>query len=294
MRARAGAAFDPDTPDEAGVARVWAGASSHDPEAIQFEVTADRATELLCTDGAGACARGFDTMLPVSLLDGKDRVVHVYSVDSWVSGADAEMTASPVSVSCPVFSMAGRVKRRIAGEGAAEAWRLSPFFDELDVVPRDVADVPESAALPGAPELIASEDGSAFWILDGAALRPISEDAMFAFRLDAADATVWGDAKLDRTFEGRPWPSRPVMVRGEGEAVFLLDNAGTPGHFFGASGAEDPGDFSKSAAACGCRSAPGGGESGGGALAVLGVVGLFLAGGRRRVHRGRTTRASVR
>lgn len=287
-----GASFDPDTPDLPNAVRVSVGGTWDDPAAVQLDVPADRSTDALCDEGAATCARGFDSMLPIALLDGKSRDVHVYALDTWVDGALVELEQSPASVSCDLFSTEKRVRRLVEGDPVAAEWGFSLPIDQLELTPEETAALPEGNALPRKPRLVASEDGSARWILDLAALRPISEDAMFAFRLDPAQADVWSDDEVAVTPVGPAWPSRPAVARGEGATLYLLDHASGVGPVGGLlDGESDP--EPAAAAGCLCRGAPGAVGAPGGAAAIA-VIGLVSAWMRRRRHRGITRAPLVR
>jgi murein DD-endopeptidase MepM/ murein hydrolase activator NlpD len=288
-RAR-GASFDPDTPDAPGRVLVSVGGTWDAADAVQFEAPADRSTDMLCDDGEATCARGFDTLLPIALLDGKSRDVHVYALDTWVGGAPVEIGQSPAAVPCGVFSTEKKVRRRIQADQIAEEWGFSLFFDQL-LVPPEVTDaLPEGKPLPRRPQLVASEDGSEHWIHDLAVLRPISEAAMFAFRLDPAAAQVWPASKVELVTKGPAWPERPAIARGAGATFYLLEDAAgleVQGGLLGgeeeevAPSTEPEGDV----AACACRAPVGQAGAAGGALggAAIGLVSAWFS--RRRRNR---------
>jgi MYXO-CTERM domain-containing protein len=253
-----GAARDPDAASEPTDLIVSAGGPWDDVSAVRFGATADRPSAALC-DGAATCAHGFDEMLPVLLLDGKDRDVHVYAVDTGADGAPVELAKSPAAVACAAFSTKDRQRRLIDGDALFETWEFSLFFDQLPLAIDDVEDLTKGKPLPAEPQLIASEDGSAHWIFDGAERRAISDDAMFAFRLDPASAEVWSAAQVSGAEEGLPWPSRPVLVQGKGKALYLLDvgpdtpaPTGGVGSAGGGGGGGEGGSGSGGSAPVGC------------------------------------------
>lgn len=279
-----GASFDPDTPEAPGEVHVSVGGAWGDAAAIGFDVLADRPTDALCDEGASTCARGFDTPLPISLLDGEERDVHVYALDTWVDGAPVELAQSPASVWCPAFSTAGRVRRLVGGEAVAAAWGLSTFLDLLPMSPGETEALPEGEPLPRGPRLVAPEDGSAHFLHDGSALRPISVDAMRALRLDPAQAEVWSGGELALVPRGPAWPRRPVVARGQGGALYLLDDPQGIDAHGGLEKQDDGAGLSAEAPACVFRDGSSEAGAAGGALATAGI-GLASVWIRRRRRR---------
>jgi hypothetical protein len=286
-----GASFDPDTPDLPNDVHVSIGGTWDDAAAIGFDVRADRPTGALCDDGAATCARGFDTMLPIALLDGEERDLHLYALDTWVDGALGTIEQSPVSVSCAAFSHEGRVRRLVDGDDVSGGWGLSPFFDELPLSPDETEALVEGRPLPRAPKLVASPDGAAHFIHDISVLRPISDEAMFMFRLDPGQAEVWSEAAIGLVPRGPAWPRRPAIARGKGGIVYLLDelkNIGIHGEQV-AIGAD--GGSAQDAASCaigGGSAGPGSAGSGSAGVLAGAVFGLVFAGIRRRRFRSHT------
>jgi len=284
-RAR-GASRDLNTPDEPNDVNVSIDGTYDDLKAIRFDVTADRPTDALCEDGAAPCAHGFDTLLPVRILDGQAHEVHVVARDSSDEGAPVELGGSPQTLECAAFSTKDRVRREIEGEDSLSQWGFSLFFDQLPVAEEDVASLGEGPAWPADPVLVASEDGAEHWVHDGPVLRPISDDAMFAFRFELEDAEVWSGEQRNALKPGRPWPARPVLVAGKGADTFYVLDGATDvpllpgdGSGGGGGGGGDPGESGPEGCACRTTQAPSG--PGGGALAVA-ILGLVAARMRRR------------
>jgi murein DD-endopeptidase MepM/ murein hydrolase activator NlpD len=286
-----GTSFDPDTPDLPSDVHVSIGGTWSDAAAVGVDVRADRATSTLCGEGVPSCARGFDTMLPIALLDGEPRDVHVYALDTWLEGAPAELAKSPAGVSCEAFSIEGRV-RRLVGDHLSAEWGLSLFFDQLPMSPEEIEALPEGEPLPREPSLVAAEDGSARWVHDQEVLRPISDDAMFMFRLDPARARVWSREQLDLVTKGRPWPSRPALARGPSDAFYLLDDPEEEEIDTQEVGPDVGEGATCDTAFCSYGGASGGSGAGGAGLAA--VSGLVSAWIRRRRHRSVTSDARVR
>lgn len=274
-----GASLDPDTPAAPNDVRLSVGGPSDDPNALGFDVPADRATSLLCDGGAASCDRGFDTMLPISLLDGKTRDLHVYALDTTLDGVEVELEQSPATVTCDLFSTEGLARRALPGD--AGAWGFDLFFDELPIAPDEAAALTKSIPLPDKPVLVTSEDGASHWIDDDEGLRPIDEPAMWMFRLDPAQAEVWTAAEVSARPEGAPWPSRPAIIHGDDGALYLLDHA-PPGET--PLDADPEPEPEAATAACGCRAAGGPAEAAGALSAA--AMGLVVGLRRRRRHRG--------
>lgn len=288
-----GASRDVDTPDVPNDVRVAIGGAWDEPGVFSFDVGADRPSEALCGEAGAPCAHGFDAFLPVSLLDGNARDLHVYALSTIEGVAPVELTGSSASVACELFSLKGRGLRAVEGDGVFEKWGFSLLFDQLLVSPAQVGKLPEGDALPADPLLVASEDGTELWVQDGDELRAISADAAFAFRLDVASAEVWSDAERAAAKVGEPWPARPVLVRGEGEELFLLDvGVESPGPGPGDEDDEEDPTAEAKAASCACRTTSGTSSPVGAGLAAAAAV-LGLARIRSRRARRRTRGGSV-
>lgn len=283
-----GAAFDPDAPDAPSDVRISIGGAWDDPGAFSFDVAADRPTDLLCGEGGAPCGRGFDAFLPVSLLDGQARELHLYAVGDAQGAPLVELVGSPAAVACEVYPTKDKARRPVDA-ASMEAWGFSLLFDQLPAPPAEVDRLAKGEPLPASPRLVASPDG-ALHVADGDLLRAITEDAALAFRIDPASAELWSDADLDAAELGEPWPARPVLVRGEDQALHLLD-AGARIPIDPGKKDEEPGPKAEqedTAVSCTCRSTPG-------APAPIGALAVAIASGLAlwRIRSRRAPRRAV-
>jgi murein DD-endopeptidase MepM/ murein hydrolase activator NlpD len=289
-----GASRDSDTPDEPNDVSVSISGTAKDPTEIGFVVTADRATDALCEEGSTPCPHGFDTKLPVSLLDGSHRKVSVRALDTWVADSDVELAGSPETVTCSAFQTAGRVRRRIDDE-SMKSWGFDPFFDEFPLSAEAAEALPEANEVPSSPQLVTrqsiAQPEDALWIVDGTRLRPVSEDALFMFGLDVANAEPWSDEQRGELSNGFSWPYRPVIVRGADGTGYLLDVDISPESVVPRAPQAESDPDADGGGGCACRAA---------ALPVrnagtVAVIALGLAALRlRRRSRGATSQRRVR
>ncbi|MBE7482459.1 MAG: MYXO-CTERM sorting domain-containing protein [Polyangiaceae bacterium] len=188
-------------------------------------------------------------------------------------------------------------------------WGFSEFWDVMPVADTALAAITEDAALPDNPLLVQSDDGSPeVWVIDGEVRRHVPDPAAFdTWGFDSAAIVKWAAKDLEALPVGPKLRSRPVLVRGSGSEIYLMDDAlpkpapagsgGSGGT--GGSGAIDPsgGSGSKTAAGpgqktkvlsedaeggCACRTTGSAPSSGFGALALLGLG--LVAARRRRVR----------
>ncbi|MBK8259454.1 MAG: M23 family metallopeptidase [Polyangiaceae bacterium] len=277
-----GAAADADTPDEPADVHISVGGPAGEKDVLGFDVKANLSSGLYCAEGEETCTHGFDSMLPVRLLDGANREVYVYAKDTWGGSDLAPLAGSPKTVTCLAFSTDGKVRRKVAGD--AQAWAFDTFFDEWPIRPQEIDDLPSGRDLPSEPKLVTSADAADFWMFDGVMLRSISADALFAFRLDPKSAAIWEASDVARMKKGKPWPSRPVIVFDANGETYLLDDRDDGLLSLGGNGEDDPETQAKES---GCTCTLGAFESrnGGASAAAFALIGLLLSARRRRTNR---------
>lgn len=236
-----GWAEDPDAPDAALGVHLYAGGPSGDAAAVAVDLgpaALDRAD--LC-DALGSCAHGFAFDVPPSWRDGASRPFYAYTFDA-TEGFPVMLDGSPVTGSCPRMTPpivpSDGVKRALP---ALEPWGWSP----LDVAPLEdttVARYPDGPAFPDVPVAVQSDDGAPeVWILDDDVRRLVADAAsLTAWRLDAAVQVVPA-ADLEAKAEGLPWPAAPFVLRGTGDATYVLDHAPPDPDADPAGDPDDPG-----------------------------------------------------
>lgn len=217
---------DPSAPDAAIAAHVYFGGPASDPSAIGVPLVADLYRDDLCM-ALGSCEHGFNLPVPLSLRDGAAREVHAYGIDFEGSGNNPELAASPLMLACGAPDVDG-AKRRIVDPSVLTAWQFSEFDDQLTVDDATLAAFESTIDLPFKPSLAIPDDGSgALWLIDGVAgerrRRVNGPDVIHAWRLDIGVVTVMPTAELLALAEAPPLRARPILVKGSGEDVFLLD-----------------------------------------------------------------------
>lgn len=219
-----GWAQDPDAPEQAIAAMLSFGGPKDDPAATLVEVLADVPRDDLC-GMLGSCAHGFEVEVPLSLRDGQPHAVHVYAEDDG-QGAPAEVDLSPGEFTCAPPPLPGGVRRWIVDPESLAAWKLSPFW-QMIVAPDDaVATLPEGQDLPDWPVLArSSADLATYWLIDQGTRRPIGDAAIAAaWQLDLATAETWAPASLQALPEGPPLRPTPVLVKGTGPKIYVVDD----------------------------------------------------------------------
>jgi len=303
---------DPTMPEVAIAAHVYFNGPAGDPDAISVPITANVYRDDLCM-AINSCSHGYRLSPPLSLLDGAPHDVHVYGIDAEGSGNNPELAGSPKTLMCPPPALDG-ARRRLADDGVLAAWRFSTFADLVTLDDAAVAALDQTLVLPPTPELAIADDGSSdLWLIDGGAgerrRRVSSPEVITAWRLDIGVVTVWPAAELAALAEAPPLRPRPILVKGSGPDIYVLDDridpveAGSEGGEADTGGGSDEGGDTSTAApepdpdttaasssegtgtageaagddGCGCRNDP---RSSG--TAWLGALVLLLVRPRRR------------
>ncbi len=240
---------DPTMPDAAVAAHVYFNGPADDPNAISVAATADVYREDLCM-AINSCHHGFRVPSPLSLHDGQPHAVHAYGIDSEGSGNNPQLGASPKTLVCPPPALEG-LRRHIADNGVLAAWQFSTFADLVTLDDTTVASYGTTIVLPRAPELAIADDGSSeLWLIDGALgerrRRVPSVAVAAAWRLELGVVTVWPAAELAALAEAPPLRPRPVLIKGTGPDIYLLDEAIDPVEVGSEGGDSDAGGDSPS------------------------------------------------
>jgi MYXO-CTERM domain-containing protein len=247
---------DKDTPLE--VKLTFDGAAS-DAGTVQHPVLADLHRDDLC--GMFGCEHGYETTVPLSLLDGFEHTVHVYESDG-ADGVGAELQQSPKTFTCDLALPSG-VKRKVSNDATMSAWHFSPFWDEISVSDGIASAYPDGARLPEAPEVVhTAAMPDALFVLDvtknGAKVSRAVGDAStaVAWEFFAAQAATVDDASLAGTPAAQPLRSRPFVLRAPDGTLYLVDDdpeTGSSPSGSGGNGGGANGDTPLSKGSCSCR-----------------------------------------
>lgn len=268
-----------------------------DPGTVMHPFLASLSRDDLCADHG--CDHGFLVTLPLSLYDGVEHVVHAYA-------SGVEIASSPKTFECPLVLPAG-VKRAIDGGAAFGAWRFSTFWDAISVSDGVLASYVDGAPLPDAPRAVHGASApDAIFLVDTIGKAKVKRSLG-----DAATQIAWevspmyteevSDAELGALTAASPMRARPFVLRGAGDATFLVDDdvksgaTSTGSGGGGGTAAADDGPGSD-ASGCGCATVGDGvGDGEGPAQGALGVAAIALGGAAiaRARRRGRARAAMV-
>ncbi len=223
-----GWAQDPDDAKTGISTRLYFGGSASDKDALHGTITADVPRKDLC-DSLKSCDHGFEMRSPLSMFDGAPHKVYAYAIDT-DSDKKTELSSSPRTMTCAL--VLDGLRRPIADPDVLAAWHFSALLDTLTLDDAALGALGETLALPPTPLLARADDESAqVWLLDGPAQdmrRAVPEAAAAAWHLDLETAEVWPAADLAALTEAPPLRPRPVVVKGSGPALYLLDVSLTP------------------------------------------------------------------
>jgi murein DD-endopeptidase MepM/ murein hydrolase activator NlpD len=270
---------DPDVPEAASKVRLVFGGAMGEPGVTAADFIADRHLDALC-EALGSCEHGFETPLPLSLLDEAEHAVHAYGLDG-AGGEPVALEGSPKSFSC-ALELPDGVRRQVTNPESFAAWAFDPFWDQASVDDATLDELPLGDDLGAAPVLVRADDGSPeVWLLDLGIKRHIeSQEVAAAWSFDLGDVDERPASEIEELPEGPPVWSRPWLVKGTGDTVYLLD-ADLPA---GGISTGDPGIHGKGTAeldsnvSCGCRV----GRGAGGIGLLTGLALAAVAGLRRR------------
>jgi MYXO-CTERM domain-containing protein len=228
----AGWSQDPDEPDKAIDVHVYFGGAAGSG-APGIPLNAGDARADLCT-AIGSCNHGFHLRSALSLFDGAAHEVHAYGIDSQ-GGANAELGGSPKTLQCPSSPPAG-VKRHVTDPTVYAAWGFSDVMDVMPVSDAQLAALPDEVDIAPAPVMVRGDGEPAVYILDHGYKRHVpSPEVAMNWHLDLAQVQVKPPAEVDAYPETTALRDRPVLVKGPGPAVYLVDDA-LPGADAGMAG----------------------------------------------------------
>jgi hypothetical protein len=219
-----GWAQDPDEPEAAISALLYFDGQPSDPDNTGVQVLADRHRDDLCMS-LGSCAHGFEIEVPRSLRDGLEHTVYAFASDDG-SGPAVELDDSPQRFTCAPPAIPEGVRRWVGSPEVLAAWRLSPFWDLAKLPDASVAAIPVGVALGEAPVVVQADDGSeTLWLIDQGLRRLIPSPAIaMRWGLDVEDPEIWAAASLLGLREGTDLRPEPLMVKGSGPQIYLIDD----------------------------------------------------------------------
>ena len=245
-----GWAQDLDAPDSPVTVDLYFGAAKGDPAAVPVQVSADLSREDLC-QALGSCEHAFEMEVPLSLRDGLPHPVFAYANDS-ADGEAAELDLSPGQIECAPPPIPDGVRRWIVDPESLAAWKFSPFWQAIQADDPALEAIAVGRDLGLVPVLARSEaDPAKVWLIDQGFRRHMPDEAIAAaWGFDLATTEVWTAAKLQALPEAAPVRPEPVLIKGTGPKLYLLDDV-----LCDPEGGEDP--------LCPQVESTGGGEAGG-------------------------------
>lgn len=285
-----GWAQDPDVPKQSIGVLLAFDSIFPDPKARYADAIAD-ADRPDVAKAVGSPSHGLDFPTPYGLFDGKDHPILALGKDT--AGLRGALLVGKASVKCTPAPPKSQ-KRHVANQETYDAWKFSAF---LDVMPMDdgaLASIPEATAIAAPPVLVKADDGTPeVWLVDGTTRRHVTSPAVArAWHLDLGKVDVRPAKQVAALALGLPLRSRPMLAKGSGPAIWLLDavpgeappppvgpgqDGGAP---IGASADPPAGDE----AGCACEVRGGASPTGGLAVAAAALA-LAITRRRRAVQR---------
>jgi len=215
---------DPDAPQKSIGVHLYFGGPAGDAKAKGVPIDANIERQDLCTP-LGSCKHGFEVASPLSLHDGQPHAVHAYGIDS-AGGENAQLAQSPATLDCDPVVPSG-VRRQVKDMTSFDDWGFSEFWDVMPVADAELEKIGKGAALPENPLLVQADDGSPeVWLIDGELRRHVPNQDVFAtWGFDSASIVKWAVKDLEALAVGPKLRERPVLVRGTGAEIYLMDDA---------------------------------------------------------------------
>ena len=170
----------------------------------------------------GSSNHGFEVPTPYGLFDGKDHPILVL-------GKDAENLRSALLVGTKSVTCAANpppsLKRHVANPETYAAWKFSAFDDQLSLADAVIDSMTEAAAIDSPPALVQADDGTPeVWLVDGTTRRHVTSAASArAWHFDLSTVKKEKAATVYALTLGPPLRFRPMLAKGSGPAIWLLD-----------------------------------------------------------------------
>ncbi|MBX3129045.1 MAG: hypothetical protein KF718_20180 [Polyangiaceae bacterium] len=214
---------DPDAPKSSIDVHLYFGGPAGNASAEGVVVKANQSRDDLCS-ALGSCPHGFEVASPLSLHDGQPHAVHAYGIDS-AGGPNAQLQQSPATMQCAPVVPTG-VKRHVTDPTSFDAWGFSHFWDVMPIGDQALGSIAQGGDVPPAPLLVrADDDNPSVWLIDAEVKRHVPSAAVFdTWGFEWSSIVTWSAADVAAFPVGPPLRERPVLVRGTGPAVYLMDD----------------------------------------------------------------------
>ena len=189
-------------------------------DAERFVVAADEHRDDLCA-AIGSCAHGYTAPIPRKFRDGAEHTAIVWGIDD--AGAHSILSGSGAVFRCDPPTLPKGTRRHIQSADAMSAWGFA--FADVAVYADDVVTgLPEASAWPDVPRLVRADGEPAVYVVDAGVRRHVQNPESFvAWGFDGARIEVLPAVDVDALVLGAPLALEPVLLRGAGPAVYLLD-----------------------------------------------------------------------
>lgn len=235
---------DPDVPKQSIAVLLAFDGIFPDPKARYADAIAD-ADRPDVGKVVGSSNHGLDFPTPYALFDGEDHPILAVGKDS--ADLRSALLVGTKSVKC-MAAPPRSLKRHVANPETFAAWKLSSFLDLMPLSDAALAAFPEAPAIDAPPALVRADDGSPeVWLVDGNARRHVtSPESARAWHFDLGAVVVKPAAWVKALTLGPPLRFRPMLAKGTGPAIYLLDAmpdevGPEPTGGFGADGGPKPG-----------------------------------------------------
>lgn len=200
--------------------RIVAGVSI---DGARFDVSATVDRGDLCAP-LGACNYGFELFVPRSFLDGAPHVVAAVGASA---GVDTALSGGPITIQCapPALEPDANVGvRRYVTAAAFAAWRFEGR-DVLAVGDAVLARYASGRDWPEAASLVEADGAPAVYAIDGATRRWITSgrSLVAGWHMGWDVVRITTQAEIDGYAEAAALSERPLLVRGSGPEVYVID-----------------------------------------------------------------------
>jgi|GEM_PF-2782486 len=170
----------------------------------------------------GTTAHGFAAPTAFGIFDGKPHSVWTVAVDS--AGGRSAMVGGPKQVTCTAAPPPS-TKRHITDPATLAAWRFDGFADMLpQLAEAQIAAFTDGGRVAAPPELATVAGGNGLYLVeDGVRRRVVDDASRRAWRFDVSKAKTRTAAELLALESGPPLRARPMLVKGAGAPIYLLD-----------------------------------------------------------------------
>lgn len=223
----AGWAQDEDTPNQAIDVHAYIDDNNH-------VVRANDHRDDLCA-AIGSCNHGYVVDIPNKFRDGADHTVVVWGIDD--QGQHSILSGSGMTFRCDPPALPEGILRHITSPDVMTAWGFS-FEDVARYSDAALADRVHGDAAPAAPRLIRADGDPAVYVVDvdGTKRWVTNPDSFAAWHFDGAAIEVLAVDVAAAIPRGPDLLAAPILLRGDGPAVYVLDVVPAPAVVVGGEG----------------------------------------------------------